>query len=146
MKERLVAPNACVVVDVTRFGHSNDRMNQQVGLDLFGGAKRQLLVRAMHRIAGLKRHNLRPPEFGKFMAELSRAVPQQLVVVVRHGAQARNRATDVVRTGTLDELGHARVLRIGGTKHRRGLGLPIRLPYVLHVECGDHHAFRVAQS
>ena len=41
---------------------------------------------------------------------------------------------------------HARVTRVDGTEHRGRLGRPIGLPYVVHVQHGQHHAFLVAKA
>ena len=62
MQEGLIATHACVMVDVPRLGHADHRMDQQVGLDLLGRSRRQLLVRAVHRVTGLERHYFRPAQ------------------------------------------------------------------------------------
>ena len=56
--ERLVAADAGVVVDVARLRHADDRMDEQIGPFFFGGAERQLVVRAVHRVAGLEGDDL----------------------------------------------------------------------------------------
>ena len=56
--ERLVAANARVVVDVARLGHADDRMDEQVGFLFLRGAERELVVGAVHRVAGLEGDDL----------------------------------------------------------------------------------------
>ena len=56
---RLVAADARVVIDVARLGHADHRMNQQPCVADFRGArKRQLFVRAVHRVARLERDDV----------------------------------------------------------------------------------------
>jgi hypothetical protein len=78
----LVAAHARVVIDVARLRHADDGLNQQVRLDLFGGAKRELLVRAVHRIARLERDDTAPAELLKSFAKLTRSITQVLEIVV----------------------------------------------------------------
>ena len=56
--ERLVAADARVVVDVARLGHADDRVDEQVGAFFLRGAERELVVGAVHRVAGLEGDDL----------------------------------------------------------------------------------------
>ena len=145
-QQRLVAPHPRVVVDVARLGHPDDGVNQQAGLDLLGRAQGQLLVGAVHRVAGLERHHPGPPQLGEGAPQLGRGVPQLLVVVVRHRLHALDPAPDVRRPAAVEEVGDAGVLAVGGAEHRLGLRLTVRTPDVLHVEDGQHHALGVAEG
>ena len=53
------------MIDITGFCHADNRMDQQVGLCLFGGAERQFLMRPMQRIASLKRNHFAPAKFAE---------------------------------------------------------------------------------
>ncbi len=68
--QRLVAADSGVVIDVARFGHSNDRVNEQIGIRLFGRAQGQFLMRPMHRVSGLESDNFVPTMLGKFLSKL----------------------------------------------------------------------------
>ena len=61
LQQRLIAAHPGVVIDIARLGHADDRMDQQVGLELAGGAQRQLVVSAVHGVAGLEGDDLRQP-------------------------------------------------------------------------------------
>ena len=52
--QRLVAPHPGVVVDVAGLRHADHRVDEQLRADGVGRAQRQLLMDAVHRIAGLK--------------------------------------------------------------------------------------------
>ena len=56
--EGLVAADARVVVDVARLGHADDRVDEQVRAFFLRGAERELVVRAVHRVAGLEGDDL----------------------------------------------------------------------------------------
>lgn len=54
VEHRLVAAHPGEMVDVTRLGHADDGMNEEVRLGLARRAEGQLLMRPVQRIAGLK--------------------------------------------------------------------------------------------
>ena len=145
VQQRLVAADAGVVVDVARLRHPHHRVNQQVGLDLLRRAQRQLLVRPVHRVARLERNDARPPQLGELGPQLRRGVAQEPVVVVRDGLHAGQRAADVVRLRPLEQVRHARMLRVRRAEDGLGLGLPIGPPDILDLQRRQHDAFGVAQ-
>ena len=69
IKHRLIAAHAGEVIHVAGFGHAHHRVDQQVRLRLTGGAEGQLLMRAVQRVAGLKRHNLAPAHLAEIGAQ-----------------------------------------------------------------------------
>ena len=145
-QQRLVAPDARVVVDVAGLRHPHDGMNEQARLDLLRRAQGQLLVGAVHGVAGLERHHPRPPQPREGVPQLGRGVPQLLVVVERHRVHALDASPDVRRRGALEEVGGAGVLAVGGAEHRLGLRLAVGAPEVLDMKDGEHHALGVAQG
>jgi hypothetical protein len=88
VEHRLVAAHPGEVVDVARLGQADDRMDQQVGLGLLGGAEGQLLVRAVQRVAGLERDDLAPAELAEQRAQLVRRVAAGAVVVMHRRLDA----------------------------------------------------------
>ena len=145
-QQRQIAANARVVVDVAGLRHADHGMNQEVGFDLLRRAQRQLLMRPVHRVARLERHDAHPPQLGELGPQLLRRVPQQPVVVVRHGPHAGQRAADVVRLRPLEEVRHGRVLWVGGAEDRLGLGPPFGPPDVLDLQRRQHDALGIAQG
>ena len=57
VQQGLVAAHPRVMVDITGFGHANDGIDQDLAAHGTGCPHRQLLVDAMHGVAGLKRHD-----------------------------------------------------------------------------------------
>ena len=83
----LIAAHARVVVHVARLGHAHYGMDQQVGLDLLGGAEGEFHVRAVHGIAGLEGDHTPPAQAGKFGAQFGRSQTQSAKIVVRRDLQ-----------------------------------------------------------
>ena len=102
-------------------------------------------MRAVHRVPRLERHDPRPPQLGELRPQLAGRVPQEAVVVVRHRLQAGERAAHVPRLCPLQQLRHTGMVRVRRAEHGGGLRLAVRPPHVLHVQRGQHDAFRVAQ-
>jgi hypothetical protein len=61
----LVAAHARVVIHVAGARHSDHGVNEQVRFRVARGTQRQLVVRTMHRIAGLERHHLAPSQLAE---------------------------------------------------------------------------------
>ena len=93
--DALVAADPGVVVDVAGLRETHDRMDQQIGLHLFGGAERELEVRAMQRVARLEGDDLAPPQQREVLAQLRGRVPEIAVVVVQRRLQAFDLAADI---------------------------------------------------
>ena len=68
--EQLVAADAGEVIDVAGLGHADDRMNEEAGFDLLGGAEGKFDVRAVHRVAGLEGDDAAPAQAGELGAQL----------------------------------------------------------------------------
>ena len=108
--DRLVAADARVVVDVARLGHADDRVHEQVGLFFLGRAERELVVGAVHRVAGLEGDDLPPAALGELFAELGRRVAERAVVVVQRRLQALDLAADVHRLALVHQVVDGRML------------------------------------
>ena len=90
LQQVLVAAHAREVVDVAGLRHADDGMDQQVRFDVLRRAERELLVRAVHRIARLERHDPAPAELLKAIAKLLRSIAQVLEIVVNRGSTPRS--------------------------------------------------------
>ena len=86
-------------------------MNQQVGLDFAGGAQREFLVRAVHRVAGLERDDLAPAELLEALANFGGRVAQVLEIVVRRLLNSGELAANVNRITDALQVVDSRVLR-----------------------------------
>ena len=73
VEDGLVAAHPGVVVDVARLGEADHRVDQQVGLDVLGRPHRDLLMGAVHGIAGLEADDPAPACPGEVIAQLGRA-------------------------------------------------------------------------
>ena len=87
------------MVDVAGLGHADDRVDQQVGLRLAGGAEGQLLMRAVQRVAGLEGDDPAPAELAEEGAQLVRRVAAAAEVVVHRLLDAGDRAAEIDRAG-----------------------------------------------
>ena len=100
-------------------------MDEQVGLDLLGRPQRELLVGAVHRVAGLEGDDLAPAQRVELVAELGRRLAQRPEVVVVGQLQALEAARDVAGVRPLEQVGDAGVLGVGRAEDQLGLGLPV---------------------
>jgi hypothetical protein len=62
------------MVDVAGLRHADDGMNQQVCFDVLRSAKRELLVRPVHRVARLERDDAAPAELLESIAKFFRSI------------------------------------------------------------------------
>jgi hypothetical protein len=120
-------------------------VNEQVGLDLFGRAERQLHMSAVHGVAGLKRHHAAPAQACKFSPQFGRSQTQRAEVVVRRHLQAFDTASHVPGVAFIQQVIDAGMNRAGGAKYRLSFRLAVRLPNVFDVQNRQHHAFSVTQ-
>jgi hypothetical protein len=56
----LISPNSGVMVDISRLGQSNDRVNKDVGSSLSSGSDSQFSVGSVHWVSGLESDNSPP--------------------------------------------------------------------------------------
>ncbi len=133
------------MVQVSRVGQSDHRVDQQVGLDLASRPEREFLVRAVHRLAGLIRHHLAPAQPRELGSQFLGRAPQPLEVVVARQLYPLHRAAHVVSVASLQQVADTRVLGVEGAVHRLRLRPPVRFPYIFHREGRDHDALGVAQ-
>ena len=144
--QRLIAAHPCVVIHVARLRHPDHGVHQQVRLDLLGGPQGQLLMGTVHGVPRLKRHDLAPAHPAKLGSQLGRGVSQRPVIMVRRQLHPFEPPTHIERVALLQQVRHAGVLPVRGAEDAHGLHAAIRLPYVLHVQRREHHAFGVAQG
>ena len=77
-EQQLVAAHSRVVIHVAGLGHAHHRMNQQVGLDLLGGAESQFDVGAVHGVASLEGDHAAPAHAGKLGTNFGRSQDAEL--------------------------------------------------------------------
>jgi hypothetical protein len=133
------------VIEVARLGHADHRLDDQVRLDLLGRPQRQLLVRAVHRVAGLERHHAPPAQPRELGPQLRGREPQRGEVVVRGEPDPFKPAADVVGMAPLEQVGDAGVVGAAGPEDLACLALAVGLPDVIDVQHGQHHALGIAQ-
>ncbi len=76
-------------------------MDEQACLGFFGGAQRELEVRAMQRVPSLKGHDAPPAKHRELRTQLCGSVTQVPIVVMRRCMHAFEAAGDVVPLGLL---------------------------------------------
>lgn len=52
--QSLISPNSSVVIDISRLGQSNNRVNEDVGSSLSCSSDGQFSVGSVHRVSGLE--------------------------------------------------------------------------------------------
>ena len=146
IEHRLIATHAGEVIYVSRFGHADHWVNEQIGLGLFRGAEGQLLMGAVERVAGLKGHHAAPTHFAKIGAQLVGRVAPAAKVVMDRRLNARHGSTEIDRSGGIMKIIHRRMGRIVGAKHLFGLVGFVGCPAVCYGHGRENDALRVTQS
>ena len=120
----LVAAHPDEVVDVAGLGQADHRVEQKVGLGDLRRALGQLLMRPMHRVAGLERDHPRPAPLLELAAQVLRLVAQLAEVVLGRPREALEPAAEIDRLRPVEQVVDARMAVVGGAEHR----LPPRAP------------------
>ncbi len=134
------------MVHIAGLGHADHRVDQQVRFDLAGCKMRDLLVCAVHRVAGLERHHLAPAELLEARPHFGRAFAQVLEVVVGRRLDAPQLAAHVDGARDVVEEVDRRVFLVGRAEYAFGLPGLVRGPDVAHFERGKDHALEIAQG
>ena len=134
------------MVEVAGFRHAHRRVDEQVGPSLFRRTQRELVVRPMHRVAGLEGHDPLPSQLAELGPELRRRQPQVAEVVVGRHGHAFDPAPRVEGMRPVEQRGDAGMLAVGRSVDGLSLGHAVRLPDLLHVKGGQHHALGVAEG
>ena len=132
-QQRLITADSRVMVNITRLGHSNHRMNQEVCLHLLGRPQCKLLMRPMHRVARLKRHHLTPSELGEGFPQFHRRMTDFQVVVVNGSLDSFELPADVHRVRLLEQMGNTGMLGIVSGEDGARFGLQVRPPHFFDV-------------
>src|SRR4029077_2468324 len=119
---------------------------EQVGSFFLRGAKREFVVRTVHRVTRLKGDDLRPTALAELFAKLGRRIAERFVVVVHRKLQALDAAADVNRLALVYQVIDGRVRGVLGPEYLLGFLLAIRLPDVFRVNDGEHNAFGIAKG
>ena len=144
--EKLVTADAGEVIDVPRLGHADDRVNEEAGFDLFGGAEGELDVRPVHRVAGLEGDNAAPALVGEVSAQLSGSEAEVLEIVMARELETFKAASDIPGIAPVHQVGDAGVSCAGAVEDGFAFRLAVGLPDVFDVQDGDHDAFGIAQG
>lgn len=70
----LVHSHTSEVVDVTRLGKTNDRVDENIGVVGTSGANRQLTVRSVHGVTGLESNDASPAQFVEVQTDFSGSI------------------------------------------------------------------------
>ena len=97
----------------------------------------------MHRVAGLESNDLAPTELLETIANLGRAFPQVLEVVMRRRLDTCELATDVDRVGNVVEIVHGRVQLVGRTVDTFRFGGLVRRPDIADLERREDDSLEV---
>ena len=81
-EQQLIAAGADEIINVARLGHTDRGMDQQIRLDLLGGAHGQFDVGAMHGIAGLEGDDTGPAQAAEFGAQFGGSQAQRAEIIV----------------------------------------------------------------
>ena len=115
-KEGLVDTDTGEVVNVTRFGETNDGVDKDIGLARTSSADSQLTVSAVHGVSGLESDNSGPAKLVKVQTNLCRRVSESDVVVVHQTVNGIDLATNVEVTSSSVQVLDGRVSLIVSTK------------------------------
>ncbi|KAH3668235.1 hypothetical protein OGAPHI_001989 [Ogataea philodendri] len=122
LDDLLVHLDSGVVVDVTRLGESNNRVDQQVGKLVSSGTHGKLSVSSVHWVSGLESNHLLPVLVAELGPQLSRSLSEPSIVVVFWSTNGLQRATNINVPGGVQQIPNSRVLRVT-TEHLLGLDL-----------------------
>jgi hypothetical protein len=78
----LISPNSGVVIDISRLGQSNNRVNEDVGSSLSSSSDGEFSVGSVHWVSGLESDNSPPREFVEVCSELGGGVYLSAMLVV----------------------------------------------------------------
>ena len=87
-EQQLIATDASEIVDVSRFGHADRGMNEEIGFDGFRGPEGQFHMGTVHRVAGLECHDPSPAHAGEFRAQLRRGEAENAEIIMGRQLQA----------------------------------------------------------
>lgn len=71
-----------VVVDITWLGHTDNRVNQDVGLTLSSSSHSELTVSSVHWVTSLEGNDVAPSDLAEVVSQLGGSVSESDVVVV----------------------------------------------------------------
>ncbi len=144
-KNGLIAAHAGKVIDIARFGQTDNGVDQQVGLRLACGAECQFLMRTVQRVACLKCDNLAPAHLAEIGAQFVGRIAAALEIIVNRLLDAGNRPAQIDVSGGVVQIIHRRVGAVIGTKDLFGLVRFVGCPAVGDGHDRKDHAFLIAQ-
>ena len=133
------------VINITRLGHANHGVDQQVGFHFACRAKSQFLVATVQRITGLEGDYFAPAKFAKAATEFRGRITQQFKVVKSRWLDSVHFATHVDRARLVHQVAHGRVSFVICAENPLCFAFLVRLPDVRYVHGRDQHPFGVPQ-
>ena len=127
LQQLQVDPDTGEVIDVSRLGHTDNGVDEHVGLGVAGSTEGQLTVRAMHGVTGLEGNNTDVAVLAEGSPDLGGGHTEIIKVVV-DGERDSLKLTSQVHVGGLVEevLDGGVTLVIGGTEHHLGFTSLVR--------------------
>ena len=141
----LVAAHAREVIHISRLRHADDRVDQQVGLGFLRRAEGEFLVRAVYRVARLKRHHAPPAEFPEALAQLPRVVAQVLEVIVRRRFDALEATAKIDAVRAIEQVIDARMRVVDRAEHGACFALDVRTEDARKLHRRDQNALGVPE-
>jgi hypothetical protein len=135
-QKSLVDTDTGEVVNVTRLGETNDRLDEDVGLLRAGGADRQLTVSTVHGVSGLESNDLLPSELVEVSTELRGSESEVEEVVVLELVDSLKLTTNVELLSGVEEVLDTGVSVIVAAKDLLGLVDLVRLVDILNGQDG----------
>ncbi len=145
-KQRLVASDANVILDISGFRHAHRRMKKEICFHFLGCPQSQFLMSAMHGVAGLESNDPSPAEPNELGTQVGRSEPHGAKIVMVREVKPFELAPDAPRLSLLRKMVHSGMMRAGSPVDSSRLRCSIRFPNFLHVQGRKHHAFGIAKS
>ena len=109
------------VIDISRLGHTDNGVDEHVGLGVTSSTEGQLTVRAMHGVTGLESNNTNVAVLAEGSPDLTGGHAKVVEVVVDGEGDTFELTTEVDVSGLVEEVLNGRVtLVIGGTENHLG--------------------------
>ena len=145
LEKLLVAAYAREMIDIARLCHAYDRVNKEIGFSVLRRAERELEMRSMHGVSGLKCNHTPPSELLELVANFLRGVAQMFEVVVSRRLNTLETPTDIDVVGAIVQVVDGRVSFIVLAHHRGSLSMLIRRENTGDFHRRNEHAFCITQ-
>ena len=145
VEHRLIAAHAGKVIDIARFGHADNRMDEKVGLRFFCGAEGQFLMCAVQRVACLEGNDLAPAKFAEMGAQFVGGIAPGAEIVMHRLLDAGHRTAEIDLARVVVQVVNCWVRLVISAKDVFGFLGFVRNPVVSDRQRGEDDAFLIAQ-